>query len=109
METDASENPTLWRYCGIALWELEMKEEATNALEFSLVLGDKSKKTNRIIAEYYREIGKEIEEKGTRGSGEGNEEIGSGRKEVSEKIGEGSKEKGDEVAKGQNREEQRIT
>ena len=63
LETDASENPTLWRYCGIALWELEMKEEATNALEFSLVLGDKSKKTNRIIAEYYREIGKEIEEK----------------------------------------------
>ena len=63
LETDASENPTLWRYCGIALWELEMKEEATNALEFSLVLGDKSKKTNRIIAEYYREIGKKIEEK----------------------------------------------
>lgn len=63
LETDASENPTLWRYCGIALWELEMKEEATNALEFSIVLGDKSKKTNRLIAEYYREIGQIIEEK----------------------------------------------
>ena len=63
LETDASENPTLWRYCGIALWGLEMKEEAINALEFSLNLGDKSKKSNRIIAEYYREIGQIIEEK----------------------------------------------
>jgi tetratricopeptide (TPR) repeat protein len=63
LETDASENSTLWRYCGVALWELEMKEEAKNSLEFSLALGEKSKKSNSLIAEYYREIGNIIEEK----------------------------------------------